>query len=190
MSQKKDKRQIQSEKAIIEAGVKVLVSNSSASLTDIASAAGIGRATMYRHFDTREALIRAIAKICLKDVEIALEPAADLRGKEAFRAIFELLMPLGDRFHFLIHLWSLAEQDEELKRIDAQQIEDLQLLIDDAKSTGELQTGLPTRWVSDFFESTLYAAWGFMQSEGISASEAAKLAQHSFLKGAKNVLKR
>jgi AcrR family transcriptional regulator len=183
MSHKKDKRQIQSENAIIEAGVKVLIGNSSASLTEIASAAGVGRATMYRHFKTREALVRAIAKICLEEVEVALEPTADLRGKAAFAAIFESLMPLGDRYYFLTHLWSMVDQDEELERLDAQQLDDLRLLIDDAKSTGELRTGMPTRWVSVFFESTLYAAWGFMQSDGISASDAARLAKHSFFMG-------
>ncbi|MEH6631236.1 MAG: TetR/AcrR family transcriptional regulator [Halopseudomonas aestusnigri] len=183
MSQKKDKRKVQSEKAIIEAGIKVLISNSSASLTDIAAAAGIGRATMYRHFDTREALIRTIARICLEDVEAALEPIADLRGKMAFEDIFNILVPLGDRYHFLTQLWRLVEQDEEWADINTQQIDDLKMLIDDAKTIGDIKTELPTVWVSTFFESTLYAAWELVQSEGIPASDAAKFAQHSFFKG-------
>ncbi len=186
MSHKKDKRQIQSEKAIIEAGINVLMGNSSASFADIASAAGIGRATMYRHFETREALIQKIAKTCLEEVETALEPTEDLRGRIALETVIKVLVPLGDRFHFLTNLWSLVDQDEELEQINAQQISDLNLLIEGAKATGDISNKLPTIWVSAFFESTLYAAWVLIESGQIPIDDAIQFACYSFFKGCAN----
>lgn len=48
-------------KAILDAAMSVLAENPTASLSDIANGAGVGRSTLHRHFPERTDLIRALA---------------------------------------------------------------------------------------------------------------------------------
>ena len=48
--------------AIVEAAVVALGENRSASMSEIAIRAGIGRATLHRHFSTRDGLIALLQK--------------------------------------------------------------------------------------------------------------------------------
>ncbi len=90
--------------AILEAAMDVLAVAPSASLSEVAARAGLGRATLYRHFPSREALIGAIQKETLARASAALA-TVDLDGlpvREAVRRAVEVLVPLGRRFHVLL----------------------------------------------------------------------------------------
>lgn len=133
---------------------------------------------MYRHFETREALIGHLAAICMDETEAALKSTDHLTGRAAIEAIFEVLMPLADRYHFLINLWHLAEHDKKVTQID-----DLHVLIDLAKENGEINRQLPTRWVAAFFEIMLTTAWRLVQAGEVSSKDATKYAKLSFFSG-------
>ena len=45
----------------MRAGIETLLADRSAGMSEIARNAGIGRATLYRHFETREALVKKLA---------------------------------------------------------------------------------------------------------------------------------
>ncbi len=49
-------------KAILDAAMTVLADNPSASLTDIAAAADVGRSTVHRYYPERTDLLRALAR--------------------------------------------------------------------------------------------------------------------------------
>jgi AcrR family transcriptional regulator len=82
--------------ALLEAAA-ALVGHGSIELPydEIALAAGVGRATVYRHFPTREALSRAI-------VEAALDH---------WDAVLAELLPGPGRFEDLFHAWVRIQQD-------------------------------------------------------------------------------
>ncbi len=183
MSQKKDQRLIQSEKAIIEAGIKTLLVNPSAGMSEIAQTAGVGRATLYRHFKSREALIQRIAMVCFEETDVALKPFEHLEGRVAIEAVIDALMPLGDRFRFLINLWSYAAQDEEVARIDAESVQEMAWLVDQAKSRGEIAADLPTSWIVEFFDGTLTAGWMLAERGDVTTLEAAEYVKRSFFRG-------
>ncbi len=183
MSHKKDRRIIQSEEAIIEAGIRMLLINPSAGMSDIAEAAGIGRATLYRHFETREALIRALALRCYEEIDAALKPYDHLRGRAAIENIVDLSMPIANRFKFLGGLWSYVEGDAEVERIEAQMDEDMSLLFDHAKAIGDIDESLPTVWVTAFFDSVLMAGWTMVEENEATPEEAALLVKQSFFNG-------
>lgn len=180
---KKDKRLIQSEKAIIEASIRTLLGNPSAAMSDIAAAAGVGRATLYRHFESREVLIEKLILVCVQELETASEPIQHLTGRAAIEAYIELKMPLADRFHFLTTLWDESADREAVKQVDNQLISELATLIEQAKEEGEINPNLPTMWVVSFYDSTLAAAWWLIASGDITIDEAVAYTKQSFFHG-------
>ena len=73
--------------------------------------------TLYRHFETREELILAIARECFQLTSEALSPIHfdnALTAKEKIDRGIRVLMPLADSYHFLVSLWNIAERDQEV----------------------------------------------------------------------------
>jgi AcrR family transcriptional regulator len=61
---------------ILEAAAKVITEHGdSASMADIAAAASIGRATLYRYFESRDSLIQALAVAAIEELELGLAEA-------------------------------------------------------------------------------------------------------------------
>ncbi|HEU4515473.1 MAG TPA: TetR/AcrR family transcriptional regulator [Nocardioidaceae bacterium] len=90
--------------AILDAAVDVLADDPSASLSEVARRAGLGRATLYRHFPSREALRDAIRQEALTRARTALGGAGldDVPAREGVRRAAEVLVPLGMRFRVLL----------------------------------------------------------------------------------------
>ncbi|HEX6248915.1 MAG TPA: helix-turn-helix domain-containing protein [Nocardioidaceae bacterium] len=90
--------------AILDAAVDVLAADPSASLAEVARRAGLGRATLYRHFPSREALRDAIRQEALSRAEAALDGARldEVPAREGVRRAAEVLVPLGMRFRVLL----------------------------------------------------------------------------------------
>lgn len=183
MSQKKDKRFLQTEEAIIEAGTRTLLANRSAGMSEIAEAAGIGRATLYRHFKTREALIKKLALNCYEEFDAAYAPYFQLEGKAAICKVFEIAMPMAQRFNFLIRHWSHMEHDEDLRRADAKTHYEMSYLFDQAKKSGDIDDRFPNNWLLALFDSLLAAGCAIVESENVSAAEASDYATSSFFHG-------
>ncbi|MBJ7329795.1 MAG: TetR/AcrR family transcriptional regulator [Solirubrobacteraceae bacterium] len=95
--------------AILDAAALVLGRDPDASADEIAAQAGVNRATLYRHFATREALIAAMrdeaserGRALLAD---ALEPMLTAEGRTVIDAIDDLIWAAvndGSRFRRLI----------------------------------------------------------------------------------------
>jgi TetR/AcrR family transcriptional repressor of mexCD-oprJ operon len=61
---------------ILEVAATVLAERGeAASMADVADTAGVGRATLYRYFPSREALLRALADVALDDLGERIESA-------------------------------------------------------------------------------------------------------------------
>lgn len=90
--------------AILDAAVDVLADDPSASLAEVARRAGLGRATLYRHFPNREALRDAIRQEALTRARTALAGAGldDVPAREGVRRAAAVLVPLGMRFRVLL----------------------------------------------------------------------------------------
>ena len=68
-------KRLPARQAIAEAGFELLSRNPGASLSEIAEHAGVGRATLHRHFASREALLIALAHQAIAEMDHAAEVA-------------------------------------------------------------------------------------------------------------------
>ena len=177
-----DARIVKSQQALVLAGLKLINKNKEISLSDVAKEAGVGRATLYRLYSSKEALIEAIALHCLNAFEVATNPIEQLATStmHAFELLFELTMPLTDESQFLMSLDYFADDIPQVNDIIAKQDEELWDLIEEAKQAGQLEKSLPSSWVLNLIEGLYYAGWVQQQEYQASAKQAAALAFQSF----------
>ncbi len=180
-----DARAVRSRNALLEAGIQTLLVNPQASLSDIAIQAGVGRATLYRHFETRQSLVIALAELCLDETDEACKPIklGRLQGRAALEKMFHLIMPLADRFHFLLTLWNEVDCDERLAAAYNSQLDQLKLTIQQGKAEGSISSKLADSWLVCVFDSLIYSGWFCMNNDGMSVEQAADHAIQVFFDG-------
>jgi AcrR family transcriptional regulator len=85
------------ERHIVDAAAEVIWHQPNATIADIAAASGLGRATIYRHFPTREYLLRGIARHGMEQTTAALRAAEPHRGSavEALRRMIDSAVQPG-----------------------------------------------------------------------------------------------
>ncbi|MFN3237516.1 MAG: TetR/AcrR family transcriptional regulator [Pseudomonadales bacterium] len=183
MNKPNDQRALKTRHALFEASIKELLANPSATMSEIANSAGIGRATLYRHFETRELLVRALAQLCLEETDQALKHAYQFQGRAALEAIFTAIMPLANRFRFLMSLWQIAARDPEVTRIYQRQLRDLKGTVLKAQKRAELRNDIPADWIVASFDAQLNVAWHMVETRVISAGEAEAYFRTTFFSG-------
>ena len=169
-----DVRVLRSRESLLDAALALLSENPAASLSDVAERAGVGRATLYRHFASREDLVRALARECLRRTDEDLAPVAEqgLTGRAALEAVIRRIMPLARQFHFLLSLWNVAEEDEQVREMYERQLDQLSALVDETKAEGAIDPSVSTAWVVASFDAQLAAAW-WMIGRGLFTTEQA-----------------
>ena len=169
--------------AIIDAAFAVFSKDPSAALSEVATLAGVGRATLHRHFASREELIRQLAKIANEEMDQAVEAAcADVASySEAARLSLQALIPLGDRFGFL-ELEPL-DDDPDLKSAYDRQKRETEEMVEAAKGEGLIDPAVPTSWVVQAYDHLLYAGWESVKAGETTPEQAADLAWRTLTTG-------
>lgn len=172
-----------SQEAVLEAAFLTFNERPGASLGDVAERAGVGRATLHRHFSSRRALMVALAKTALKELNDAVETATeDARSHtDGLRLSLAAIIPLANRQWFLSH--ELFDDDAEVTIAFEADIAELHKEIEAAKAEGSFATGLPTKWIAETYENLIYAAWTMVREEEATPSQAADMAWRTFIKG-------
>ncbi|MGW0704425.1 TetR/AcrR family transcriptional regulator [Streptomyces sp. NPDC002643] len=90
--------------AILDAAARVLGRRTDAGMTEIAEEAGVGRATLYRHFPTRESLLRAVAQTGITELMEAFDAAHldDLPADRAIARIVAIFLREGAKYAAVI----------------------------------------------------------------------------------------
>jgi TetR/AcrR family transcriptional regulator, mexCD-oprJ operon repressor len=168
---------------ILAAAFQVFGVNPGASILDVANKAGVGRATLYRHFASRHALMVELAQIADHELNCAVETAtkdasSHMEGLElALRAI----IPLADRQWFLA-----LEPVQNDPKIAALYHAGTQELLETIKAVRKERTfgeDLPDVWIAEVYDGLIYAAWKMVHRGDFDPEQAAELAWQTFLTG-------
>ncbi len=171
--------------AITEAAFEVFSEHPTASLGDIAKRAGVGRATLHRHFPGRPELMRALAGIALTELEQAVETtiAGAQSSAEEFRLSIHAIVPLANRQWFLAH--EAPQADPATAEAYAASRAELLRDIEQAKTEGVFDAHVPTEWIAEAYDNLIYAAWSLVRSGEATPKQAADLAWRTLSSGLK-----
>ena len=168
--------------AIIDAAIDTLARNPGASLSEIAARAGVGRASLHRHFSSRGDLVTAITGQCMDDIDAATDEAvAGARNaRERLLRMLEAVIPLGDRYHFLA---TEAFDDAGLRARHEADLEWLGRLVDELKDEGAVATDVPRGWAVANIDAQVWLAWSEVAAGNLAPADAAGLAFRTLLQG-------
>ncbi|WP_030106786.1 TetR/AcrR family transcriptional regulator [Actinoalloteichus caeruleus] len=159
--------------AILDAAVVVLSRDSSASLSEVAREAGVGRTTLHRYFAERSDLVHAIGTLTLERIAVATD-RAKLEVGPAREAIVRLCR---EYFELLGDVLSLVFTDPQFSSgLDWHEESDSDLallaLVQRGHRDGSIDRELTPEWVQQALWALLYAAWAFVRECGVSRHEA------------------
>ncbi|MFF2086923.1 TetR/AcrR family transcriptional regulator [Nocardia sp. NPDC058176] len=170
-------------RTILDAAVRVLTRDLSASLADVAAEAGVGRTTVHRYFPERNDLIVAIAtdtrdKLTAAQARARLDEGSTLEALE--RLCVELFELAGLQMMLALDnpvftTWS-GWEDNPTER-------ELRAAIDRGREAGELDAELDTRWIENLIWSFAYIAW-------ISVNDDSGMSRHLTLQNCLRTLRK
>lgn len=167
--------------AVIEAALTALAADPNASIADIAEAAGVGRTTVYRHFENRDELIVALFQRVISDAQVATASAIETGGSVAdtLRALGPVFVEIGERFRFLhAHLELGAEALAESKSVPDDPV---RLFLVAAQERGEIRTDAPLTWVQSMMQAAAMATMDQIHAGQVDAETAGRLLGETFV---------
>lgn len=130
------------------------------SMSDVATAAGIGRVTLYSHFASREALLDAVVRQAMVETDRALSELAldDDEPEVALARLVRTSWPILDR-HRTVRTVAQAELGTEALRTQHDQVvHHVERLITRGQDAGVFRTDMTVPWLVAVFYATLHAA--------------------------------
>ncbi len=171
---------------IITQAIACIVRNANSSMDEIAKAAGIGRATLFRHFKSRAELLVEIKLSAGNQLEGGVSPVfqSDLSAREKLVKIVTRLIPLGASLNVSAYFIHPVKQDDPRVMASYQRcMEQTRQLCLDLKAEGDLHPDLPVTWLVASMDSLIFAAWEKVESGDIAPKQAPWLVLNTFLAG-------
>ncbi|MFW6772821.1 TetR/AcrR family transcriptional regulator [Nocardioides sp. CPCC 205120] len=183
---------MKSRDTVLGAALRHLNTDPTASMADIAEAAGVSRATLHRHFDSREALVREIGDRSLDRWEQTQEEtgvtAAGRSGdperiRTCLTALLTQLVADADEFGFTLVDEFLYALPDVAARADALFDREVALWAA-AQDAGVLRRDVPARWVGHAVYGLLVASREATRAGDVAPRDLAPLVLTTFLDGA------
>jgi AcrR family transcriptional regulator len=170
---------------IIETASRVLADDQSAGMAEVAATAGLARATLYRHFPTREELVRTILAQAYDEFEAVVATARLDEGPplEGLRRLIDGIIEVGDRYRFLlaVHV-DEPKGDTRRKREDRMRMPVI-ALIERAQRGGELGPTLTPLWATQTLAALIDAALHAINDGQMTPAEATEAVYRTFTVG-------
>lgn len=170
---------------ILEAAARVLGRRPDAAMADIADEAGVGRATLYRHFPTRDSLLQGAEEAGIAELTEGIEAAnlGDLAVERAIARLISVFMRTGAKYAAFI-----TQDEDHPDSVDKQRVlQPVRDVIDRGVRDGVLRADLPTDVLFEMFGALIERAL-WLTVAGTTTPEAATDAVVDlFLDGARKV---
>ena len=169
---------VRNEERIVEAALRLLAVEPYAGMDEIARAGGVGRATLYRHFSTREELVEALRARAGHETAKAMRRSRLREGSaaEALERLFDELIEVSDRYQFLVQIPEPA--DARRGDLTAQFL----ALIRRGQEAGEFGAAAPAEWWAELVRAALVCATRAV-ADGESKERAVGMAKEAVLAG-------
>ncbi len=169
--------------SLLDVAVDVLVADPSASLAEVAEAAGIGRTTLHKHYATRDDLMRAVGHRAI-DLWEQVMAAADRSEADdgSLHALAEAMVPIGPHLAFL---WRnpIFDHAEDIGRrwrsVEPQAL----AVLKRGQARGVLRPDVADFWLLQTFYSLVYVAAESVGSGHLAPRDAPDLVVETFVRG-------
>jgi len=162
--------------AILDAATDCLARDPEASIVEIAKAAGVGRVTLYGHFDSRATLVAAVVERAMSESDAALVEL-DLSGDPA-QALVRLIHAtwrITYRYGALVVAAERAMPDEELTAAHSPHRERAARLFEHGRAVGRFRDDVPTSWLITMLHTVVHAAASAVYTQELTAEEAPRM---------------
>jgi AcrR family transcriptional regulator len=171
--------------AILDAAARVIGAQPGASVEDVAAAAGVTRQTVYAHFPSREALLRAVVDRATAEVMAAID-AADLAEGPAVDALLRMLdvvWRIFERSPLLLTSAASPPMTQPESREQHQPVFDrLDGLVRRGQDAGDFDRELSRPWLLTALMALGHAAGDEVAAGRMSADEASAALRRSVLR--------
>lgn len=168
--------------SLLDVAAAVLVADPSASLAEVAEAAGIGRTTLHKQYATRDDLIRAVGFRALDLWEHAVEGVDEADPLGTLRAVAAAMVPIGNQLAFL---WRTPafDHDQAIKQRWHAVEDRLSAMLIRAREHGLLAAAAPDWWLIGTFHALIYVGAEAVGNGDLAARDAPDRVMHMFLHG-------
>jgi TetR/AcrR family transcriptional regulator, mexCD-oprJ operon repressor len=165
---------------ILTAAANVLAARQGASMAEIAAAAGIARGTLYRHFPTRESLLRALETAANEQAGRRLAEANldQVPVDEALARVVRALVAVGEDFIVLLR---------ERRPPEPGFAAPLVALIERGRANGEIRGDVPVATLVESLLVLIGACVRTGRAVGMGSEDMSSTALRLFLTGARPV---
>lgn len=166
--------------AILRAASSALRTHERAGMADIATASGVSRATLYRHFATREKLLLEMGRFAAEESVRALDAANidAVPAAEGLARMTRALLTVGREFWVVSRHHSRLWPEEESVR------DRMRALADRGQREGVLRTDLPGEQLAALHGSLVLGALSVEPLSRLGVEDATDAIVRLFLEGA------
>ena len=145
--------------AILAAAVECLARNPDTSMGEIATAAGVGRMTLYGHFKTRAELLSAVLTRVIGDARDTLD-AVDVSGdpRDALARLVGSSWLVVDRLRLVLAAAQRELPAERIHQAHERVLDRVQSLIERGRDEGAFRADLPLPWLVSLAMNVMHAA--------------------------------
>jgi AcrR family transcriptional regulator len=169
-------------RAIIDAAIVLLAAEPEASMERVATAAGVGRATLYRHFASREHLVRAILDQALQDARDAVIGSRpdDGTAVEALKRAVQAILKVADRYRLVRQI---PRDDLELRQRAEEVGAPLIAIVGRGQRSGDFRSDLQPRWCAAALGALIQAVTVALIDGDVRDRDACRLVVTTFVDG-------
>ena len=159
--------------AILDAATSCLARDPDANIGEIARAAGVGRVTLYGHFDSRATLVAAVVDRAIAEGDAALE-AVDLDGDPAAALVrlVEATWGITYRYGALVVAAERVLATDEMTAAHAGPRARAERLLERGRAEGRFRADLPVSWLVTILHTVTHAAAAAVYNGEMTAEKA------------------